>query len=41
MTAKCGGVTVIDDGDEPEIELSYLSPDGEEGYDGNLDVKVR
>ncbi len=38
---KIWGVTVIDDGDEPEIELSYLSPDGEEGYDGNLDVKVR
>ena len=38
---KMWGVTVIDDGDEPEIELSYLSPDGEEGYDGNLDVKVR
>ena len=23
------------------VELSYLSPDGEEGYPGNLDVKVR
>ncbi len=25
---------------EPSIELSYLSPDGEEGYPGNLSVKV-
>ncbi|MEQ8810366.1 MAG: aldose epimerase family protein [Imperialibacter sp.] len=28
------------DGDEPSLELSYLSVDGEEGYPGNLNVKV-
>ncbi|MBP3377685.1 MAG: galactose mutarotase [Clostridia bacterium] len=30
---------VISDGDEPEIEFSYLSPDMEENYPGNLSVK--
>lgn len=28
-------------GDEPAIDLSYLSRDGEEGYPGNLEVRVR
>ena len=27
--------------DTPELELHYLSPDGEEGFPGNLDVTVR
>ncbi len=29
-----------EDGDEPALVLSYLSPDGEEGYPGNLNVQV-
>lgn len=28
------------DGDEPEIELSLVSPDGDEGFPGTLDVKI-
>jgi aldose 1-epimerase len=31
----------IFEGDEPAIEFSYLSPDGEEGFPGNLQVKVK
>jgi aldose 1-epimerase len=31
---------VISSGDEPAIEFSRRSPDGEEGYPGNLDVKI-
>lgn len=37
---KIWDVTVVNDGDEPEIALHILSPDGEEGYPGNLDVTV-
>ncbi len=33
-------VKIVSEGEEPEAELSYLSPDGEEGYDGNLDIHV-
>ncbi|MBE6600517.1 MAG: galactose mutarotase [Ruminococcaceae bacterium] len=29
------------DGDEPELILSLVSPDGEEGFPGKLEVKVR
>lgn len=36
---KMWNVEVISDGDEPEIEMSYLSPDGEENYPGNLNIK--
>ena len=28
------------EGDEPSLVLTYLSPDGEEGFPGNIDVKV-
>ena len=30
---------IISDGEEPELELSYLSPDGEENFPGNLSIK--
>ncbi len=29
-----------EDGEEPALILSYLSPDGEEGYPGNLSIQV-
>jgi aldose 1-epimerase len=32
---------VAEDGEEPALLLSYFSPDGEEGYPGNLNIKVR
>jgi aldose 1-epimerase len=44
-----GGITGFDkvlwtatavDGEEPAVDLKYLSPDGEEGYPGNLSVEV-
>lgn len=31
---------VIHNGNEARIEFTYLSPDGEEGYPGNLELKV-
>ena len=31
---------VRDDGPEPELELSHLSPDGDQGYPGNLSLTV-
>lgn len=31
----------VSDADGPSLELSYLSPDGDEGYPGNLTVTVR
>ena len=30
----------VTDGDEPSLQLHYISPDGEEGYPGALDVTV-
>jgi aldose 1-epimerase len=32
--------TPITENDEPSLKLTYLSPDGDEGYPGNLDVEV-
>ena len=37
---KIWEVTVVNDGDEPEISLHTVSEDGEEGYPGKLDVTV-
>lgn len=36
---KIWSANVISDGDEPEIEFAYLSPDMEENYPGNLSIK--
>ena len=36
---KIWDVNIVSDGDEPEIELSYFSPDMEENYPGNLSIK--
>ena len=44
--AKCGTCAVscphgiISEGDEPELELTYVSPDMEENYPGTLTVKT-
>ena len=38
---KIWEVTVVNDGDQPEISLHTISPDGEEGYPGTLDVTVK
>ena len=37
LTSEYGGVSEADGA----VELAYRSPDGEEGYPGNLDVSVR
>ncbi len=39
FNAKVWDATPVD-GDEPELILHILSPDGDEGYPGNLDVTV-
>lgn len=39
FSTKIWDATAIDE-DEPSLVLHYLSPDGEEGYPGNLDVTV-
>ncbi len=39
FNARIWNVKVISYGDEPELELSYLSPDMEENYPGNLIIK--
>ena len=31
---------VVSEGPEPSIELTHVSPDGEEGYPGNLEVSI-
>ena len=40
FNAKIWDVDMFD-GDEPSIVFSYTSPDGEEGYPGTLNVKVK
>lgn len=35
---KTWGVEISDNSDEPELKLSLVSPDGEEGFPGNLDI---
>lgn len=40
FNAKIWTAEVVD-GDEPELLLSLVSPDGEEGFPGKLEVKVR
>ncbi len=39
FNAKIWAAEMVD-GDEPELKLSLVSPDGEEGYPGKLEVKV-
>lgn len=40
FNAKIWNVLEINDGDEPSIKFGYVSPDGEEGFPGNLTVTV-
>ncbi len=37
---KLWNAEILSDGDEPELQLGCVSPDGEEGYPGTLKVKV-
>lgn len=39
FSSKVWAATPID-GEEPQLRLNYVSPDGEEGYPGTLDVTV-
>jgi aldose 1-epimerase len=38
---KLWDADIIMEGGKEKLELRYLSPDGEEGYPGNLDIKAR
>ncbi|MCL2488634.1 MAG: galactose mutarotase [Oscillospiraceae bacterium] len=38
--SKVWEAAIISDGDEPSMVFTYLSPDGEEGFPGNLDTAV-
>lgn len=40
FNAKIWNVEEFDDENEPSLKLTYLSPDGEEGFPGNLKVTV-
>ena len=37
---RCFWAVECEDGEQPALHLSYLSPDGEEGYPGNLSIQV-